>query len=104
MEFEAAIDRIASLLRAGGVLAVLGLARSSTVRDFAFDVAGIVDRFARRVAHAVPSTARSGDPAMPIVAPRMTYREVERAASHLLPGCAFRRLLGFRYLLTWTKP
>jgi tRNA G46 methylase TrmB len=36
--------------------------------------------------------------------PDMTYTEVERVASKLLPGVEFRRLLLCRYLLTWTKP
>lgn len=104
MELEPAIERITSLLQPGGVVAVLGLARSSTMLDLAFDVAGNVDRLARMAMRIRRGALRSRDVGMPIVAPSMTYGEVRQAASRLLPGCEFRRLVGFRYLLRWTKP
>jgi len=44
------------------------------------------------------------DPGAPIAAPTITYTEVERAASEVLPAASFRRLVLFRYLLTWSKP
>jgi 2-polyprenyl-3-methyl-5-hydroxy-6-metoxy-1,4-benzoquinol methylase len=98
MDFRAAIGRMASLLRRNGTLAIAGLARRSTPKDFVFDAAGLVAgrlEGMRRTLH---------DPGAPLVDPVMTYTEVERAASDALPGARFRRLLLFRYLLTWTKP
>jgi hypothetical protein len=44
------------------------------------------------------------DPGAPLAEPTMTYADVERVAAGMLPGVSFRRLLLFRYHLTWTKP
>jgi ubiquinone/menaquinone biosynthesis C-methylase UbiE len=97
MNFGAALERMASLLRRTGRFAILGLAKPSTPRDFAFHAAGlVVTRFER--------TRRTlYDPRAPLADPDMTYTDVERAATEMLPGAEFRRLLLCRYLLTWTK-
>lgn len=97
MDLRAALGRMASLLQRNGTLAVIGLARSSTARDLAFDLAGFaVTRLVRmqRALH---------DPGAPLADPTMTYAEIERTAIGMLPGAGFRRLVLFRYLLTWTK-
>jgi hypothetical protein len=41
---------------------------------------------------------------MPIVDPVLTTREVRAESARLLPGARVRRLLLWRYLLTWRKP
>lgn len=98
MEFSTALARLAWLLEPGGTLAVVGLARSSTARDLAFDAAGFGVSRLLRMRHALH------DPGAPLAEPTITYADVERAAAGMLPGASFRRLLLFRYLLTWTKP
>jgi ubiquinone/menaquinone biosynthesis C-methylase UbiE len=98
MDFIAALGRMRQLLRPAGRVAILGLARPSTPRDFAFHAVGMaVTQLERR-------RRTLDDPRAPLRDPDMTYTEVERAASQTLPGARFRRLLLCRYLLTWTKP
>jgi hypothetical protein len=42
---------------------------------------------------------------MPVnLSPTLTTREVAETAAALLPGARVRRLLFWRYLLTWRKP
>jgi 2-polyprenyl-3-methyl-5-hydroxy-6-metoxy-1,4-benzoquinol methylase len=98
VEFRTALARLASLLERNGTLAVVGLARSSSARDVAFDAAGFAVSRLLRMRHALH------DPGAPLAATTMTYADVERIAAGMLPGVSFRRLLLFRYLLTWTKP
>lgn len=92
------LRRLADLLAPEGVLAVLGLARSSTARDFACDAIGAVASRLRRLGPGfVPVGAPIRDPAE-------TYREVHAAALQQLPGARFRRHALFRYSLVWSKP
>lgn len=99
MDFSAGLERMKSLLAPGGTVAVLGLADSRTPADLSFDAAGAVQsrlyRLLRRVRR---------DEDMPIAPPAETYGEIARRAMQVLPGATFRRLVLFRYLLTWTKP
>jgi SAM-dependent methyltransferase len=98
MEFAPAVGKMASLLEPGGVLAIVGLANSTTARDVAFDAMGLarsrLERVHRRF-HRVDAAQTDC---------RMTYGEVERAAAALLPGATSRRLVLFRYWVTWRKP
>ena len=41
---------------------------------------------------------------MPIADPDLTTRQVRTTARDLLPGARVRRLVLWRYLLTWRKP
>jgi len=98
MAFAPAVGRMAALLDPGGVLAIVGLANSATARDVAFDAMGLansrLERTHRRFYRADVAQTDC----------RMTYGEVEREAAALLPGAVYRRLVLFRYSLTWTKP
>lgn len=98
MDARVALDRMRELLRPGGVLAVVGLARLASPADLAVAVAGVV---ANRVA-----MARRGywEHSAPVVwPPPETYRNMRRIAS-TLPGAQFRRRLYFRYSLLWRRP
>jgi 2-polyprenyl-3-methyl-5-hydroxy-6-metoxy-1,4-benzoquinol methylase len=90
--------RLASLVAPGGVLGVVGLARSRTGYDLAHDVVGVVrTRVERR---------RRGyhEISAPIAEYRETYTEVLRVATLLLPEVRYRRHPLFRYSLVWTRP
>jgi len=41
---------------------------------------------------------------MPVADPVLSTREVRAVSKDLLPGAQVRRLLLWRYLLTWRKP
>ncbi|MGH9170972.1 MAG: class I SAM-dependent methyltransferase [Acidimicrobiales bacterium] len=99
LDEEAGLRRMASLLRPGGTLAVVGLARSHSVADIAYDLAGA---FATR-AHKLTKTYWE-TPAPKIWPPPHTYGQLRRLSETTLPGSHFRRRAMWRYVLTWTKP
>lgn len=98
MNAPAALSRMRQLLRPGGTLAVVGLARSRP-RDLPADVAGVVAHralLASKVYQAVNAPT--------IWPPPQTYAQMRRIAAQTLPGVRYRRHLLFRYSLVWAKP
>ncbi|MEU8514371.1 class I SAM-dependent methyltransferase [Kitasatospora sp. NPDC048722] len=99
MDFEAALMRMRELLRPGGVLVVVGLAREESVADWALLIA------AAPLVRAVKRLRRASAPeGMPVADPPLSYAQVRSAARRLLPGVHYRRHVLRRYSLTWTKP
>lgn len=93
-----ALTRFRELLAPGGVLAVVGLARPSTVQERAMAVAAYpVNQVLRRVKGEVPVGA-------PVKDPVETLPQIRAAADAVLPGARLRLLLLFRYELIWRKP
>ena len=98
MDFAAALTAMARVLRPGGRLAVIGLARNSSLADFAADVPGVpVNLFYRAVYH-------EGSSGAPVKEPDMTWSQVRATSRALLPGVRYRRRLLWRYSLLWQKP
>ncbi|MGW5259958.1 class I SAM-dependent methyltransferase [Microbispora sp. NPDC004025] len=99
MDFDAALTRMRELLRPGGTLVVVGLAREASPADWAATIA------AAPVVRITKVLRRAREPeGMPVAAPRMSYEQVRAAAHRLLPGVRYRRHVLRRYSLTWTKP
>ncbi|MFT4110972.1 class I SAM-dependent methyltransferase [Propionicimonas sp.] len=94
-----ALARMADLTAPGGLLAVVGMARSTTPLDYAYEVAGIAQ-------HQVLSRTRGfWDHTAPTVwPPPHSYGEVRRLARRVLPGVRWRHLPLWRYALLWRKP
>ena len=113
MPLQDALPVLAAGLRPGGVLAAVALPRPDVPRELPVEMAAAVGH---RLLGAMFLTARllgsnggfAKDPActsMPVVMdPPLTTREVARQATAVLPGVRVRRLLFWRYLLTWRKP
>lgn len=98
LELEAGLRRLAELVAPGGVLGLVGLARSRSSWDVAHDAVGMVaTRMARR-------RHRWWEHAAPLVDPSRSYSEVLREATMVLPGCRYRRHVLFRWSLVWTRP
>lgn len=99
MDATAALTRMRALLRPGGVLALIGLARANFPRDLPFELAGAA-------AHQAYSLTRQHwDHASPTVwPPPATYSSMRHLAAARLPGARFRRHMLWRYSLVWTKP
>ncbi|MFF7652886.1 hypothetical protein ACFZCY_24200 [Streptomyces sp. NPDC007983] len=91
--------RMRELLRPGGVLAVVGLARDTLPRDLPCVLAGVAVGTAHR---AVKGTWQHPPPI--VWPPPATYRQMRAPAAELLPGSVYRRHLLFRYSITWRKP
>lgn len=99
MDERAGLTRMAELLRPGGMLGVVGLARTRSPGDLAFDIAGVmVTR-----AHGRP-TGYWQTPAPKVWPPPHSYGQLRRLSAAVLPGRRFRRRLMWRYVLTWSKP
>jgi SAM-dependent methyltransferase len=99
MDAAPALTRMAALLRPGGRLLVVGLARSASVADLVADGAGVVvhrrERLRRQFAEVTA----------PVVwPPPVTYREMRRIAAEVLPGARYQRRVLFRYTLSWQRP
>ena len=108
MDAEAALGRMGQLLRPGGALAVVGLAKETIPAGLLLSVPAVVGHRA----HVVREWLRKGPgapasrPYRPPIAwpPPMSYREVRDLAGRLLPGAHLHRHLYWRYSLVWTKP
>jgi 2-polyprenyl-3-methyl-5-hydroxy-6-metoxy-1,4-benzoquinol methylase len=94
-----ALTRMAQLLRPGGRLAVVGIARSASPADLPWDLAGMVATRVRRLGKTFWETS-----APKLWPPPETYAECRRVATTVLPGARFRRHALWRYTVTWTKP
>lgn len=98
-DLTAGLRHLASLVAPGGVLAIVGLARSTGWRDAPWEVAGVVQhQVLRRTRTYWEHTAPTLWP------PPHTYAEVRAAVRQSLPGARWRRLAMWRYAVTWTAP
>jgi SAM-dependent methyltransferase len=98
VDLAPALTRLAGLLRPGGTLAVVGLARNASPWDYARDCVAIPTNWWYRLRlHQVQSGA-------PVKEPATTWREVRDTAGETLPGVRYSRHLLWRYSLLWRKP
>lgn len=98
-DLDQALARLAELTAPGGVVAVVGLARSSRPLDLLYDAAGLLQhrRYERRYGlweHSAPV----------VWPPPQSYVDVRRSAARVLPGADWSRLALWRYSIVWTKP
>ena len=104
LPLEAGLERLAALVRPGGVLLVVGHHRPVTLVDRVLDLAALVANAA--VGAVLAATGRAGKPDeqdMPVRPPQTTLAQV-RAAAAALPGARITRGLFWRHLLTWRRP
>ncbi|MER6496100.1 class I SAM-dependent methyltransferase [Streptomyces griseorubiginosus] len=81
MDFEAALVRMRDLLRPGGTLVVVGLAREACVTEWAALIAADpIARITKALRHA------RGPQGMPVADPQMSYGQVRAAARRALPS------------------
>ncbi|MBO0855313.1 MAG: class I SAM-dependent methyltransferase [Nocardia sp.] len=112
MPLEQILPVLADALRPGGVLAAVALPRTDLPRELPVEIGAAI---AHRVFGAVFLATRmlggggfandNRRGAMPVVLdPPLTTRQVAEVAATLLPGARVRRLLFWRYRITWHKP
>lgn len=94
----AALHEMRRVLRPGGTLAVLGLARSASAADLP---AELRDALAHRL-HRIGTTAWEPDTAK--LDPPLTWSRTRAELQTALPQLIFRRLPMWRYLAVWRKP
>ena len=98
LPFEPGLLRMRELTAPGGVLGVVGLASSTTLRDYARDGVGAVETRLRRLRR--PFTMVTA----PVCDPEESYAEVRATVADVLPGARYRRHNLFRYSIVWTRP
>ncbi|GIG41475.1 putative methyltransferase [Cellulomonas phragmiteti] len=92
------LRRLADLTAPGGVLVVVGLARSTGIRDLPWEVAAVAQhQVLRRTRTYWEHTAPTSWDRPP------SYDEVRAAAREALPGVRWRRLALWRYALVWSR-
>lgn len=102
-------DTVAALrdaLAPGGVLVILGCYPEKTRLDWAWSLAAVPVNAVARPAVAVkdrlhPAVTGRQRVKAPVRQPIMPLAQIRREAAVLLPGCSIRRLLFWRYLLTF---
>ncbi|GAB3634305.1 class I SAM-dependent methyltransferase [Microbacterium shaanxiense] len=98
-DLDKTLARLAELTAPGGVLAVVGLAKSSEPIDFLYDLAGLVAQAGHMRRHGIwEHTAPTVWP------PPHTYADVKRSAARVLQGSSWTRLAMWRYLVLWQRP
>jgi ubiquinone/menaquinone biosynthesis C-methylase UbiE len=108
------LPRLARALRPGGILIGVSHHRLEFPRDLPFEALTVLANVSRRSAlFALPAGRRyrremyrrlGEGPAMPIMDPALTIRQVRQQADRALPGATVRRLVLWRYELRWRKP
>jgi SAM-dependent methyltransferase len=105
MPLRPALIRLASLLRPGGVLAVVGHYRAATAADYAMEAVTLPANAAVGAYLAARGWAgKPHDDGMPVKDPGSSLPEIRAAAAELLPGAQVRRRLFWRQSLLWRKP
>ncbi|AYF75564.1 class I SAM-dependent methyltransferase [Nocardia yunnanensis] len=99
MDSTRALTRMRELLRPGGTLALIGMARNGSPRDLPWEAAALLTSCKDRLFR-----TQWPHPSPVVWPPPETYGEIRRRAADLLPGVRYRRHLLWRYSLVWTKP
>lgn len=99
MDEQAGILRMADLLRPGGTLAIIGVARSRLPADLPWELAGAVSTRVHKLTKRYWET-----PAPKVWPPPHSYDEIRDLSAAVLPDRVFRRRALWRYLITWKRP
>ena len=100
MDTVAVLKRIRDLLRPGGIVVIIGVARSRIPQDLFYNIGGMVTSRMFKMKRAFWH-----HPAPMLWPPKDTFADVERIAKSVLgKDVVYQRHLLFRYTLTWKKP
>ncbi|GAB3972085.1 class I SAM-dependent methyltransferase [Actinoallomurus acanthiterrae] len=99
VDAAAGLTRMRDLVRPGGVLAVVGLARGTMPGDLPRDLASVVVGTFHRALK-----GHWHHPSPVVWPPPVTYTEMRALAAEILPGSRYRRHLLWRYSIVWRKP
>ncbi|WP_066363473.1 class I SAM-dependent methyltransferase [Herbidospora mongoliensis] len=103
MDFETGLKAHADLVRPGGTLAVLGLARDDVPKDLPLALTGMACSFVLNWINNGSPRYPPEQPGMPMIMPELTWAQVRERTRKVLPGAVFRRHLLWRYSIIFTK-
>ena len=95
----AGLRRMRELVRPGGIVGVIGLARDDSLADYAVAAGGLITSWVYKAAKGYWE-----HPSPKVWPPPESWDSMRVIAARELPGCRFRRHLLWRYSLLWTKP
>ena len=114
LDLPVVLPRLAATLRPGGLLIAVSHHRLDVPRGLPAEAVSVLGNYARRaLLLCLPAGRRyrqdmyqrhAAPPAMPVMDPRLTLRQVRAQAAAALPGSRVRWLVHWRYELTWRKP
>jgi ubiquinone/menaquinone biosynthesis C-methylase UbiE len=108
MNSSDALTRMRDLLRPGGVLVVIGLARDGwSPANLSVEVPAVIVNRIQLFRHRASrrNGPAGGEYKAPVIwPPAETYQEIRALAGRLLPGMRYRRHLYWRYSICWQKP
>ncbi|MFE3026804.1 class I SAM-dependent methyltransferase [Nocardia tengchongensis] len=99
MDTVEALTRMRDLLRPGGTLAVVGMARNDFPADLPWEAAALLTSIKDRLFR-----TQWPHPSPVVWPPPHTYAETRRTAEQIMPGIRYRRHVLWRFSLVWTKP
>jgi SAM-dependent methyltransferase len=99
MDAATGLARMRDLVRPGGVLAIVGLARGSMPGDLPRVLAAVAVGTVHRAVK-----GRWQHPSPIVWPPPVTYPEMRALAAEILPGSEYRRHVLWRYSIVWRKP
>lgn len=92
------------LVRPGGTLAAIGVARARYPADLPRDLAAAAGTRAHQMAKRGRGRHLWATPAPTVWPPDEDFRQTRQEVERMLPGAVFRRRLLWRWSVTWTKP
>ena len=106
MPADSARTRMRELLKPGGALAIIGLARNGIIGLARSGIIGLPFELAPGYRHPAAHAPQGllGHPSPIVWPPPLSYRQMRHIAAERLPGVQYRRHVLGRYSLRWTKP
>lgn len=105
LDLDDALSQVDRLLAPDGTFLVVGLASPRSLLDHLWDLASTVTNPIIGFIHRPwPSTEKVHTPPFPVAEPTIGFAELERVIRPRMPGAIFRRHVGFRFTIEWTKP
>ena len=100
MNMESALAKAKGCLDEKGMLIILGLAKPSSVKDWAVEILRVVPS---GIISAIRKNTSSEELDISVSYELPTMNDVRRICGEMLPKYRLSRLLHYRYLLTWEK-
>jgi len=105
LKIQQALREVRRVLAPGGRFLVVGLAPPRTARDHLWDLASsVTNPIIGYVKHPWPHQTGAQPPPFPVAEPTLSFDQVHRHVTEVMPSAVMRHHLGFRHTIAWTRP